>query len=155
MSCFILSKRSYEYLKEKATYYLYEHRYNLSNTTLRYGNWETIKNYVNVEVNKLFKLNYKAYNSRYQMNKAIEKAKYDSLPSDKIEEPVLAHYELSQKEKMQTYFLIECMAYQIEDVGKWDKRFYELVSSMLAKDLAYKMIEDYNEVNKDKIEWGI
>lgn len=155
MSCFILSKRSYEYLKEKAAYYLYENRYRLSNTKLRYGNFETIKDYVCKEVNNLFKLNYKAFNLRYQKNQTIEKAKYDILPSDRIEEPLLAHYELSQKEKMQTYYLIECIAYQIDEVENWNKKFYELLSGMLAKDLAYKIIEDYNEVNKDKIEWGI
>ena len=158
MSCFIMSNKNFEYLKEKITYYLLEKRYcnELPEIKKDLGNrnFDTIKEYVCKEVNKLHELNYKAYNERYKT-----KIKLQGYTSDKVERPVLSSYELTEKEKMQTFYLLACAEYQIMELNKWNSKFLRAIKNMLAEDLAFAFIESYNESlmrnDPNRISWGL
>ena len=158
MSCFILSNKNFEYLKEKITYYLLEKRccngLDKIAEDVRIGNFDKIKAYVCSEVNKLHSLNYKAYNKRYGTK---EKLKVYSC--DRIDKPLFNNISLTDREKMQTFFLLACAEYQIMELDKWDKRFLRAIKEMLANDLAYMSIDNYNDNFKrddpNRIVWGL
>lgn len=158
MSCIMMSNKSFEYLKEKITYYLLE-KGNCDELPeikkdLNNRNFNAIKEYVCKEVNNLHELNYKAYNKWYYTT-----IKLQEYTSDNVNESIFDNYELTEEEKMQTFYLLACAEYQNMQLDKWDNKFLKAIKNMLAEDLAFRFIKSYNggliNNEQNKILWDL
>ena len=140
MSCFILSNENFEYMKEKIYKYMLSDEgsylvYAFEDMQDYYKKADKIAEFVNKNINYLHKINVQGVNERYNDNDEREMTR-------DIEVKDIYSTKLTDKELMQLYQCLRCLAYQIEI--DYNNDFLMKVKHHIACTVTDRQIERFN-----------